>query len=70
MNEDFIEIIPNEEDKSVHEMLEESKEMDLDYALLIGHTSDGGYYFAASHPDPLRAMYLADKFKDYVMANM
>ena len=69
MNEDFIEIIPNEE-YNVEEMLEECKTQDLDYAVVLGHTKDGGYYYAASHPDPLRAMYVADQFKNYVMANM
>ena len=69
MDDDFIEIIPNEE-FSVEEMLEECKDKDLEYAVVIGRTKDGGYYYAASEPDPLHAMYLADQFKNYVMANM
>ena len=69
MDEDFIEIIPNEE-VGVREMLEDCKDMDLDYAVVLGHTKDGGYYFAASQPDSLRAMYLADQFKNYVLGNM
>ena len=69
MEEEFIEVIPKE-DVGVKEMLEDCKDIDLDYAVVLGHTKDGGYYFAASNPDPLRAMYLADSFKNYVLGNM
>jgi hypothetical protein len=69
MDEDFIEIIPVE-DGDVADMLEECKEKEMDYAVVLGHTKDGGYFYAASHPDPLRAMYLADQFKSYVLGNM
>jgi hypothetical protein len=69
MDEEFIEVIPTE-DLGVEEMLEDIKDMDLDYAVVLGQMKDGSYYFAASNPDALRAMYLSDQFKNYVLGNM
>jgi hypothetical protein len=67
MSADFLEIIPLDEiNDDVEELLDMASGYQLDYALVLGQTKDGKWFFAASEEDPKRAMYTTDSFRSYM----
>lgn len=71
MDNDFIEIIPKDDDgehADVFEVLEHAKNHDLDYVLLIGQNKEGQWYFSASESNVPRAVFSVDQFKNFLMS--
>ena len=60
----MIEIIPIDE-SSVSDLLNKVSKDKLDYVLIIGQKDDG-WYFAASNPDPTKAVFSAHQFCNYM----
>lgn len=65
-NNDFIEIIPLDEQPNTSEILTKALNENLEYVLVIGQ-SENGWYYAASDPDPMRALFSANQFRQFMM---
>jgi hypothetical protein len=67
MNDDFLEIIPLDDDAGVQEVLTRAVDEELEYVLVIGRKDDG-WYFAASEPDVMKALISTEQFRNYMMS--
>lgn len=69
MSDDFIEIIPIDDDElDANSTLSRALSENLDYALVIGRKDDG-WYFAASDADVMKALMCTEQFRNYVMSS-
>jgi hypothetical protein len=66
---DFLEVIPADSDRAeVQRVLDDLKEDDLEYVLVIGQDRNGGWYIAASDEDMNRAVHSVNAFRQLVMS--
>ena len=63
----MIEILPDD-DLGVNNILDQAKEDNLDYVLVIGRKEDG-WYFASNDPDAMKASSAAQHFLNYAMSS-